>query len=66
VIIESFGFLCRKKPITLTFFLNLFNELAFAYCVAKLKLFASISALRQATFRQWQAGESVVNNEVEK
>ncbi|MGV0938384.1 hypothetical protein [Empedobacter falsenii] len=33
-----------QKPITLTFFLNLFNELAFAYRVAKLKLLASISA----------------------
>ena len=44
-LVEVFGFLCRKKPITLTFFfLNLFNELAFAYRVAKLKLFASISA----------------------
>ena len=42
--IESFGFLFRKKPIILTFFLNLFNKLAFAYRVAKLKLFASISA----------------------
>ena len=36
--------LWRKKPIILSFFLNLFNKLAFANCVAKLKLFASISA----------------------
>src|SRR5690606_18742383 len=42
--IESFGFLFRKKSIILSFFLNLFNKLAFAYRVAKLKLFASISA----------------------
>ena len=33
-----------QKPIILTFFLNLFNYLAFAYRVVKLKLFASISA----------------------
>lgn len=44
VIKQSFGFLFQKKLIILTFFLNLFNKLAFAYNVAQLKLFASISA----------------------
>lgn len=34
--------------VVLTFFVNLINELAFAYCVARLKLFALISAPSQS------------------
>ena len=75
--IESFGFLFRKKPIILTFFLNLFNKLAFAYRVAKLKLFASISATdakprnvggnlkKQLTTKNIQENEAISNCKIE-